>query len=180
MAIQILEVVQNTEEWLKIRENRVTGSNSETLLTHGLEEALKDNFKQFRGNYYTERGHILEDEAIELYNSIHDVIVSRVGFIINDKFPNAGCSPDGIDGEYLIEVKCFSKDKHLAIKSKSTIPMKVMAQLQFNMMICELKKARLVMYNPDIEDDGDAYREIEVLAKPKIFENIKRRLENQR
>ena len=70
MAIKILEVEQNTEEWLELRKNKVTGSIADNLLTRGLDEALKENYREFRGNFYTQRGHILEDEAIEVYEAI--------------------------------------------------------------------------------------------------------------
>jgi hypothetical protein len=54
-----------------------------------------------------------------------------------------------------------------------------MAQLQFNMMITGLKKARLIMYNPDVADDALAYCEIEVRANPAIFRNLKAKLARQ-
>lgn len=176
MAIQILEITQNTDEWLKAREDKVTGSIADSLLTRGLDQALKENYKTFNGNYYTQRGHILEDEAIEVYEAIHEVTVSRVGFVINDKYPNAGCSPDGLDEDWLIEVKCFGEKKHLSIRKKKDIPFKIMAQLQFNMMISGKKKARLVMYNPDVADDDLAYCEIVVKADPAIQRNMAAKL----
>lgn len=177
MAIKILEVEQNTEEWLELRKNKVTGSIADNLLTRGLDEALKENYREFRGNFYTQRGHILEDEAIEVYEAIHDCTVARVGFVVNDKWPNAGCSPDGIDGDYLLEVKCFGEKKHLDLKKHSDIPFKVMAQLQFNMMISGKKRARLVLYNPDIADDERAYHEIEVGANVGVWKNLAAKLE---
>lgn len=176
MAIQILEIEQNTEEWHRARENRATGSIADILLTKGLDEALKQNFKQFRGNYYTQRGHILEDEAIELYNEIYGTIAERPGFVINDDFPNAGCSPDGTDKGWLLEVKAFNEKRHLSITKISEIPYKIMAQIQFNMMISGLVKARLIMYNPDVEDPTQAFCVIEVKADPKIQQNFKLKL----
>lgn len=177
MAIQILAIEQNTEEWYKVREGKATGSNGDMLLTKGLEHALKDNYRRFRGNYYTERGHILEVEAIEIYEAIHKCTVDRVGFVINDKYPNAGCSPDGIDDVWLLEVKAFGVKNHLAIVETGKVPFKIMAQVQFNMMISGKKKARLIMYNPDIEDPKKAYVEIEIKADPEIHANFKRKLE---
>lgn len=175
MSVTILEIVQNTPEWLKEREHSVGGSNSDILLTRGLDEALKANLNHFNGNYYTQRGHILEVEAIELYEAINERPVARPGMVKNSRFPNAHCSPDGLDLEYLIEVKCFGEKKHLEIMNVKTIPFKVMSQLQFNMMICELKLAKLVMYNPEVDDDN-AYREIIVKADAAIQRNFARKL----
>lgn len=177
MSVKVVEVKQNTPEWIKLRQSHVTGSNADTLLTRGLPAALKANLSEFNGNFFTKRGHILEDEAIELYEAIHDCKVERPGFVINDKWPSAGCSPDGIDDWLvLLEVKAFAERKHLEIMDIDTIPFKIMAQLQWNMMITELELARLILYNPDVEDNKLAYREIEVAANPRIQANMLRKI----
>ena len=176
MAIQILEIEQNTDEWLKAREGKVSGSIADVLLTRGLDAALQENYKHFKGNYYTQRGHILEVECIEVYEGIHGVKVERPGMVINSNFHNASCSPDGIDGQYLIEVKCFNEKRHAEIVSVNSIPMKIMAQLQFNMMICELKESKLLLYNPDCDKPEDCYRELRVRANPRIQGNLKIKL----
>lgn len=176
MTVRILEVKQNSPEWHAIRKEHVTGSNADILLTRGLDEALKANLSTFNGNFYTARGHILEDEAIELYEAINGATVERPGFVVNDKYPGVGCSPDGFDGDILLEVKCFGSAKHLSIFNIRTVPFKVMAQIQFNMLISGRKLARLILYNPDIEDPKQAYREIEIRASLKIFSNITRKL----
>jgi hypothetical protein len=187
MAIQIISIEQNTEEWHKVREGRATGSNADSLLSGDLAKALSlnDKDKQFRGNYFTDRGHKLEPIAIKTYELIHDCKVDRPGFVINDEYPNAGCSPDGIHKDWLIEVKCFAEKRHLEIKTHKDIPFKIMAQLQFNMMISGLRKSRLVMYNPDLklgtpqENNIRAYCEIEVTANPIIQRNMARKLRAQ-
>lgn len=176
MSITILEVQQNSEEWLTAREGKVTGSIADNLLTRGLDEALKLNYGRFNGNYYTQRGHILEIEAIEVYEAINSCTVQRPGMVLNDAYPNAACSPDGLDGVYLLEVKCFAMKRHLEIMTVKDIPFKIMAQLQFNMMITGLKLSKLVLYNPDCEDDDLCYREIIVKADPKVQRNFKIKL----
>lgn len=176
MAIHILEIKQNSPEWLKEREKYVTGSVSDILLTQGVDAALRKNAEHFRGNFYTQRGHILEDECIEVYESIHGVKVDRPGMVRNDDFEGAACSPDGIDGIYLLEVKAFNEKRHNEIKSVNTIPMKIMAQLQFNMMICGLKESKLLLYNPDCDQPEDCYRELRVRANPRIQGNFKIKL----
>ena len=178
MAIQILNIQQNSEEWFKAREGKASGSNGDILLTRGLEAALQENYNRFNGNYYTERGHILEAEAIEIYEAIHEVKVDRVGMVLNDKYPNASCSPDGIESVWLLEVKAFGK-KHLEIVESGSIPFKIMAQLQFNMMITGKKKSRLILYNPDVEDPKKAYFEIEVKADKDIQANMARKLRGE-
>lgn len=177
MAIQILEIEQNTEQWQKIRQGKVTGSISDVLLERGLRQALDQNNPEhnFRGNYFTQRGHDLEPKAIFVYEQVYETKVDRPGFVINDKYPNAGCSPDGIDGQWLLEVKCFARKNHTAIQTFADIPYKIMSQLQFNMMISELEKARLVLYNPELEAT-EAFRVIEVMADKGIWANFQRKL----
>lgn len=181
MAITILEIEQNTDHWFAARKGKVTGSNSDVLLDGGLLAALRsnDNSGNFRGNYYTQRGHDMEPKAIYVYEQVYGTIVKRVGFVVNDEFPNAGCSPDGIDGKWLIEVKCFGEKNHTAIKTVYDIPFKIMSQLQFNMMISDLKKARLVMYNPELKDNDEAFKVFDVEAVPKIWANFKNKLSQE-
>lgn len=170
---------QGSDDWLKLREGKVTGSIADNLLLNGLDEALKQNYARFKGNYYTQRGHILEEEAIEIYEHIHGVEVARPSFATNNNYPNSLCSPDGIDREYLLEVKCFGEVRHNSIRIAADIPFKIMAQLQFNMMITGLKSTILIMYNPDLEDVDEAYREIVVKADPKIQANMAEKLKGQ-
>jgi hypothetical protein len=68
-----LNLEQNTKEWLQSRENKVTGSNAILLLTGDYQAALEANSKTFNGNFWTQRGHILEDEAVEIYNAIYNM-----------------------------------------------------------------------------------------------------------
>jgi len=170
-------VIQGTSEWLEAREGLITGSIADKLLKYRLGDATLENYKHTRDTFYTKRGRLLEDEAIELYEAIHKCKVARPGLIFNSKYTNAACSPDGIDRPHLIEVKAFAEKNHNEVRDYKSIPFKIMAQLQFNMMICDLKVARLIMYNPDLADPKEAYREIEVIRLPKIQANLKRRLE---
>jgi hypothetical protein len=179
MTIQVHQVQQNSDTWLKLREGKVTGSIADLLLKWGKKEAmLRNRTDEEVHNFYIDRGHILEDEAIELYEAIHKRTVERPGLVTNSRYPDASCSPDGICNKFLIEVKCFAYKNHIVIKDEASIPPKIMAQLQFNMLICGLRKARLILYNPDIDDPMVAYREIFVLKNEKIHANIKRKLKS--
>lgn len=172
--ITIHDLLQKSDEWLELRKGKVTGSNAHILLSKGLEEALQANSKSIRPNYYMLRGSALEKEAIEIYESKYgDVLL--VGFVTNTDYPNAGASPDGIAGEYLLEVKCYYGDKMLNI-DYDNMPYEAMAQMQFNMMICELPKARLVLYNPDLKPE-EAFKVIKVGYNEQIINNIKERLQ---
>lgn len=160
--IRIHDVEQGTPEWQELRRDLYTGSGAIKILKFGTIPYSRSE-GSFGGNFYTKRGHILEDEAIELYEAINHRQVQRPGFVTNDRYRQCGYSPDGLDcvsihepGAILLEVKCFNKDRHKAI-AKGEIPVEIEAQIRFGMAICNLRKARLILYNPEF-----AKREIEV------------------
>ena len=170
----IHEVAQNSPEWFELRKGRVTASNAWKLLSGGYKYATEQ--KPVPTTKAMERGKILESEALELYSRIKgDLEILTVGFVTNPKYPNAGASPDGVAGDKLIEVKCFNANKHLDI-SLGNIPPEVMAQVQMQMMICELDQCDLVLYNPDLEAK-EALKIITIDADPLIHKNIEKHLQ---
>lgn len=175
MSVKMYDCEQRSPEWFELRKNKVTGSNAHILLRRGLWEALDANkIKKIKPNYFMIRGQLLENDAVELYSKLYDRDVLVPGFVTNDKYYNAGASPDGIAGDILIEVKAFNSSKMLGIDIDN-LPFEVMAQLQFNMMICELDKADLVLYNPDLPLD-QAFNVIRVDIDYGIVSNIERKL----
>jgi hypothetical protein len=101
-----------------------------------------------------QRGRILEPLAIEAYEKYVDMLgsVKHYGFITNSKYKHAGYSPDGIEPDTLVEVKCVNVDKHTAIGTRNMpIPVEWQAQMHFGIVITELHKLRLILYNPDAE-----------------------------
>jgi hypothetical protein len=172
-TITIHDVEQRTPEWHALRSGRVTASNAMKLLIGGKEYAMAPT--DFKGNRWTRRGTFLESEAIEIYERIKQTDVLLVGFVTNSEYPECGASPDGITDLY-IEVKCFNENKHKSIVDISTVPVEVMAQVQFGMMVTDLSNAHLVLYNPDL-DSKDAFKIIEIARDDRIIANIKRKIE---
>lgn len=195
--VRIHNVEQGTPEWHQLRDGLYTGSNADKLLKFGAIDYSKAAETGFGGNFYTRRGHKLEDEAIALYEQIAGRRVTRPGFVTNDAFPGCGYSPDGLDGGYatnedgsyrldrltgiLLEVKCFTEPKHLAIYEGET-PFKILAQIHFGLFICGLKEARLIIYNPDMKDRAgnfDPHRALKIIpvkANRNIANNFKNKL----
>lgn len=177
--IEIHNVEQGTDEWHELRAGKYTGSNADKLLKFGaIDYSLTDTGK-FRGNFWTKRGHILEEEAIELYEAIRKVEVDRPGFVTNSAYPGAGYSPDGLLPDKLIEVKCFDTDKHFDLLL-GNIPLKVLAQIHFGLLICEKPAAHLLAYNPTVEDPKLALKIIEIKANRNVQANLKRILSKER
>ena len=143
-------VAQNSDEWYEARVGKFTASNAIKLLKHGRSQKARVSEERTFTNKYMQRGHDLEPQAIELYEEARQVKVERPGFLTNDKYPDCLFSPDGITDNRVIEVKCFKEERHHAVKKN--IPAEILAQIHFGMIIAELDKAHLVMYNPDIEN----------------------------
>lgn len=144
------DLEQGSETWKMLRENQFTGSNAYKLLTSfGAGTWAMANDTGFTGNFYTRRGHLLEDQAIELYERIKGVTVGHTGFVTNAKYPNCLYSPDGFLPDRTIEVKAFSVNKHLqAIKNPSIA---IKAQCHFGQLILEKKLTDLILFNPSKE-----------------------------
>lgn len=172
-TVTIHNCEQGTPEWHELRKGRVTASNAWKLLTEGYKAATEQ--KKIPQTKAMHRGTVLEPEAIELYEKIKgNPDVLRVGFVTNSRYRNAGASPDGVLADRLIEVKCFGQDKHLAIEP-GNVPGEVIAQVQMQMMICELPLCDLVLYNPDLEPE-QAFKIITIEEDKGIQDNIERRL----
>lgn len=161
------QVEQGSLEWHELRADKYTGSNAHRLL-RGYRTPPEDN--GFAGNFWTKRGHILESEAIELYETIKHCEVERPGFVTNSRYPACGYSPDGLTEELVIEVKCFAEPQHRKLLA-GEIPMHVLAQIHFGMLICAKRAAQLVIYNPELEAK-EAFKVIDIAFNRNINRNF--------
>jgi hypothetical protein len=113
-------VEQNTDEWLKMRIGKVTGSGLSKIMAkqpgpfgdpakkYAVQIALQqltdeDNSANYT-NSHMDRGHEQEPIARALYEDSHFCDVTNGGFFDNGL---TGCSPDGLIGSNgVIEIKC--------------------------------------------------------------------------
>lgn len=191
--ITIHDVEQGSDDWHRLRENLYTGSNGDKLLAFATSTKIVNGVASsyaiteitgFGGNFYTRRGHILEDQALEIYADITGHRVSRPGFVTNSKYPNCGYSPDGHDDDLGIplEVKAFEEVKHMKMFNGS-VPLKILAQIHFGQFVWEKRGARLLIYNPDLaKEDAEgnivgadkAFKIIDVPYNRNINSNFRR------
>lgn len=175
VAVELID-----EGWLARRLGLVTASNAHKLLSKGLDYALRANTLDEFHNFYTNWGHEYEPIARRCYEYEFNTEVLHGIFVTNKLYPMAGCSPDGIDlngdgeGEsILIEIKCFQQEKHDSINEEADLlnyP-EIMAQIQFELLILELKRARLILYHPE-----SGLKMVEIGRNEKIIQNIKSKL----
>jgi len=131
-------IKQRTEEWYKLRENRLTASDLYDAINnpHSL---VKKKLKNVSYNSFAipalKWGCMFEPIAINIYSHINNTKVNEFGLIVNDNIDNFGASPDGITDEgIMIEIKCPYKRE---IKD-TVIPDKYYYQMQGQMAVCEL------------------------------------------
>lgn len=161
---------QRSDLWYAIRIGKWTGSTIIELLKGKTTVPEASDYD----NLYMKRGRMLENLAIEAYR-INEVGVNKIkspGFVTNSKYPNAGCSPDSLDGNILLEVKCLNGEHHEDLV-RGIIPPQYMAQIQFGLMITGHKYAKLIAYNPDSEN---SLAVIPVKRDTRIQNNIKKKL----
>lgn len=176
------EIPQGSELWHEVRNGLITGTTAYDLLTGlTIDECLtKKESDTFTGNYYTKRGTLLEDEAKEIYSELYEK-VTNFGFVINDKYPKTGYSPDGIVCKdevpaYLIECKCLTPERHLSVYQ--SLDAHYYAQIQLGLLITELPYCDLILYNPDIEETELSFLTRRIYPDQKIHKRLKELLNN--
>lgn len=162
------DVEQGSPKWFKLREGLWTGSKAIRLL-QGKSLPVET---QWAGNNATRRGHALEVAAIREYERKYRTKVRRPGFVTNTVYPNAGYSPDGIDHAWLLEAKAFAGQRHEDLVAEK-IPLIVLVQILFGMIITGKRKARLLAFNPENEVQLVV---VEITYEKLIGNNIRRKL----
>jgi hypothetical protein len=160
------DVEQGTPKWFKLREGLWTGSVAIRLLQG------KTFIEQKITDFVHRRGHSLEIVAIREYERAYHTKVKRPGFVTNTVYTNAGYSPDGIDGAWLLECKAFEGKKHEDMVAEK-IPLVVLVQIYFGMIITGKRKARLLAFNPEYEQQLTV---VEIFYDKLIGNNIRKKL----
>ena len=167
---------QGSEEWLEFRKDKITATGAYKILQgESIQDILteKENEKDFTGNYYTERGHILEDEARLLYEELNSTQVTEVGAVINTKYPQYACSPDGLvrDENGGIEIKAFKEDRQEDVFQN--LDPHIIAQIQFNLFVTECDWWDWILYNPEVKDISKAYHCKRFYPDEEIFKKFR-------
>jgi len=168
--MKIIDVEQNSDEWMQARLGIPTASSASKLITSkgepttgkGLTDYAKtlaaDKFagKQidhWQGNEYTDRGHEVEAEALSWYTLEHNVDLTQIGFCTDDN-GSYGASPDALVGDDgLVEIKCLPKGHMDAIlywaKNKRP-PTPYLAQVHMQLLVTDRNYCDLTYYHRDL------------------------------
>lgn len=129
------ELEQGSEEWLKVRIGRITGTrtkkvmqaNNLGLVDELIAEMVTEQIEEFYINEAMQRGTDMEPIARKEYEEITGLKVEQVGFLLSDEYNWLGFSPDGLineNGIYRkgVEIKCPDTDTHVRYIRQNTLP----------------------------------------------------------
>ena len=168
------DVPQRSDLWFKLRSGHLTASNFDRLITPktGKPSAQQDDLiielccsclrpdeMTFEGNFHTDRGEALEQEARELFATLTGKAVKEVGFIRRKTAP-IGCSPDGLVVENLedgldlviagLEIKCPISKHHARYLLDGVLPDKYKPQVHGSMAVTGLRAWYFLSYCPGL------------------------------
>lgn len=149
--MKIVEVQQNSLEWLLVRSGIPTASEFDNLLTPEFEIRRGEMPKTYLARKVAEAwsggplpgfntldmdfGKILEEEAVPFFEFTTGETVDRVGFVTTDD-GSIGCSPDGLVGELGgLEVKCPESQTHVKYLLNGKLPKEYAAQVHGSMFV---------------------------------------------
>ena len=161
----IIDVEQQTPEWLEMRKGRVTGSRVGDVLAvlkKGGESAARRNYRNelvtemltglTAETYVSEAmmfGIEQEPYARAAYEMYSDVMVDPGRFAIHDTMPRFAASPDGLIGDDgVLEIKCPTSSVHIGYLLAGTVPEDYQPQMLAEMACTGRKWCDFVSFDP--------------------------------
>ena len=160
---RIAAIQQGTEEWHQLRLGKVTASRVADILAktktgpsasrgnYLIELALQRVTKTIEESYSNsamEWGVATEPQARVAYEVTTGNFVDQIAFVDHPTIKNFGCSPDGVVGEGLIEIKCPNSATHWSYIKANEPPQKYIIQMQSQMSVTGAKWCDFVSFDP--------------------------------
>ena len=180
------EVEQGTDAWLELRKGKVTASRvadvmaktktgvSASRANYMIELALQRVTGVIEPSYKNDAkayGTANEQTARTAFEVAHNVFVDQVAFVDHPTIPNFGCSPDGIVGDSLLEIKCPYQSAIHWSYFKDGCPSKYYTQIQAQMSCTGAKSVWFVSYDGRMPPRSQLYIE-EVLRKEEFIKKL--------
>jgi putative phage-type endonuclease len=158
-----IAVEQGTPEWHELRRGKVTASRVSDILAktktgasasrqnYLIELALQRTTKTIEPSYTNaamEWGTQTEPQARVAYEVNTHNFVDQVPFVNHPAIEGFGCSPDGIVGEGLIEIKCPNSATHWEYFKAKEPPKKYFIQMQAQMACTGAKWCDFISFDP--------------------------------
>lgn len=160
------DIAQRTPEWHALRCGTLTSTSFGKVITPKTlkpskqvgdlmntllaEWALGEPVRKFEGTTYTERGTLLEDEALDDYRFRY-APARTIGFVSTcDGL--AGASPDGLIGDdETLELKCPSPAVHVHyLRDPKALLAQYRMQLEATLWVTQRARAVLYAYHPSL------------------------------
>ena len=163
-----LEIKQGTEEWHQIRLGKVTASRVSDVMSKikSGESAGRKNYKMdlvverltnTPTSSFTNAAMAWGTETEPLARMAYEVhsgnFVETVAFIQHPSSKWFGCSPDGLVGKGLIEIKCPNTATHIDYLLAGVPPAKYVPQMQTQMACTGAKWCDFVSFDPRLPDE---------------------------
>lgn len=101
------------------------------------------------------RGKLLEKKVLQTVEKLTNINFKATGLLISPGHPLLGASPDGISEQYVLEIKCPSKEKTVCLYIKNgEIVNKCKAQIQLQMHLFGKQKGIFCVADPFFETNG--------------------------
>ena len=180
------EVEQGSDAWLEIRRGKVTASRVADVMAK-----TKTGVSASRANYLIElalqrvtgviepsykndamqHGKDNEATARVAFEVAHNVFVDQVAFVDHPTIKDFGCSPDGVIGDSLLELKCpYQSAVHWSY-FKDGCPSKYYTQIQAQMSCTGAKSVWFVSFDPRMPTRSQLYIE-EVLREEEFIKKL--------
>lgn len=165
MNVTVHNVVQRSPEWYALRLGLVTGSCAPDMLTDApkgksesaarrnlrvalaLERLTQEADEETFTSRDVKRGEDLEAAARRTYEAATGRVLRTVGFIRHNELM-AGCSPDALLDDGVIDFKCPRPGNHLEYLRSEKMPLDYQRQLTHNMFFTEARWGEMVSYCP--------------------------------
>ncbi len=162
--MKIIDVKQNSPEWLTARLGKITASEIDSLISPTgklrtgagpltylyeklTERVLGVPIHEDFSSFAMAQGSLVELEAVPWYAFAHGVDVKRVGFCTDDA-GRYGFSPDGLIGEDGgLEIKAPQPAKHMRYLLEGVVPEDYVLQVQFSLYVSQRKYWKFVSYS---------------------------------
>ena len=164
--MKVISCVQRSPEWYQARLGRLTAScaaEAFAAIKSG-EAASRRNLRmrlvlerltgvsQENGYHSSDmdRGIELEAAAYAAYEAHTGILVEPIGFVAHDELL-AGCSPDGLTADGLIEIKCPKASTHLNYLLGG-LPLEYRTQITMSLWLTGAQWGDFVSFHPDFPE----------------------------
>lgn len=161
--MKVIELEQNTDAWLKFREDKIGASDANVIMgvnpwetPYKLWQRKNKLIPEQEENSAMRRGKNLESEALRLFNeSFGYNLKPTVG--VHDVVSYLMASFDGYDGKVFCEIKCPNEIDH-QLACNGIVPEKYLPQICKQFIVSDCDRMFYVSYKP-----GNYYKELAVV-----------------